>query len=79
VDLQSAREESIQSIAAQVDELNKAIDVMTTALFIVCERFNRFKNGKTCLKVMSQPDVAEPKRWFRTPLIAADSARVCHM
>jgi len=41
VDLQTAREESMQATNAQVDELNKAIDVMQAALFLVCERFNR--------------------------------------
>ena len=43
VDLQSAREESTMAVRAQVDERNKAIDVMQTALFLVCERFARFK------------------------------------
>jgi len=67
VDLQSGREESILAVKAMVDERNKAIDVMQTALFLVCERFNRFKNGAICVKVKSQPDVAEPRRFETNP------------
>jgi hypothetical protein len=67
VDLQTAREESILATKAMVDERNKAIDVMQTALFLVCERFKKFKNGPVCLKVKSQPDVAEPKRFETNP------------
>jgi hypothetical protein len=72
IDLQSAREESRMAVRAMVDERNKAIDVMQTALFLVCERFARFKNGKTCLKVKSQPDVAEPRRFETNPLEEAE-------
>merc|ERR1712054_78879 len=67
VDLQTLRAERTEAITARVDERNKAIDVMQKALFIVCERFDRFKNGPICMKVKSQPDVAEPKRYETNP------------
>jgi hypothetical protein len=67
VDLQTQREENIQATKAQVNELNKAIDVMQAALFLVCERFARFKNGKICMSVKSKPDVAEPRRYETNP------------
>jgi hypothetical protein len=67
VDLQSSRVEATMAVAAGVDERNQAIDVMQQALFIVCERFARFKNGAICLKVKSQPDVAEPRRYETNP------------
>merc|ERR1712096_409515 len=72
VDLQTARTESMEACTARVDERNRALDVMQKALFMVCERFNRFKNGKLCMKVKSQPDVNEPKRYETNPLKEAE-------
>merc|ERR1712023_432322 len=57
VKLQSEREEASEIIRGEVDERNKAIDVLVKALFMVCERFNRFKNTALCLAIKSQPDV----------------------
>jgi len=73
VDLQTLRGERTEAIAGRVDERNKAIDVMQKALFIVCERFDRFKNGATCIKVKSQPDVDEPRRYTTNPAEEAEA------
>merc|ERR1719502_1116474 len=34
-----------------VDERNAAIDVLIEALFLVCERFNRYKNTALCVQI----------------------------
>ena len=49
-------------VVLQVDERNRALDVLIEALFLVCERFNRFKNTDLCMQIKSQPDVLEPDR-----------------
>merc|ERR1712096_23989 len=46
--------------ANRVDERSKALDVLQKAIFIVCEKFNRFKNSAQCIRIKSQPDVQEP-------------------
>jgi hypothetical protein len=63
VTLQADREEASEIIRGEVDERNKAIDVLVKALFLVCERFNRFKNTELCMMVKSQPDIEEPDRY----------------
>eukprot|EP00656_Telonema_subtile_P033066 TRINITY_DN3647_c0_g1_i2.p1 TRINITY_DN3647_c0_g1~~TRINITY_DN3647_c0_g1_i2.p1 ORF type:complete len:1038 (+),score=285.07 TRINITY_DN3647_c0_g1_i2:127-3240(+) len=63
VTLQANREEESEVIRAEVDERNKAIDVLVKALFMVCERFNRFKNTALCVSIKSQPDIQEPDRY----------------
>eukprot|EP00658_Telonema_sp_P-2_P040557 TRINITY_DN28_c0_g2_i1.p1 TRINITY_DN28_c0_g2~~TRINITY_DN28_c0_g2_i1.p1 ORF type:complete len:1025 (+),score=241.77 TRINITY_DN28_c0_g2_i1:2-3076(+) len=63
VQLQADREAESEVVRAEVDERNKAIDVLVKALFMVCERFNRFKNTPLCLSIKSQPDIAEPDRY----------------
>ena len=44
----------------RIDERNQAIDVMVKATFIVCEKFNRFKDTNECHSIKSRPDVNEP-------------------
>eukprot|EP00658_Telonema_sp_P-2_P076827 TRINITY_DN680_c0_g3_i2.p1 TRINITY_DN680_c0_g3~~TRINITY_DN680_c0_g3_i2.p1 ORF type:complete len:971 (+),score=254.93 TRINITY_DN680_c0_g3_i2:31-2913(+) len=61
--LRKRRAEQSEDIRPRVDERNKAIDVMVKATFMVCERFNRYKNTPQCLEIKSQPDVAEPERY----------------
>jgi hypothetical protein len=61
--LEADRYETSQLVAGQVDERNKAIDVMVAAAFLVCERFNRFKNTKQCKEIRAQPNVQEPARY----------------
>ena len=68
--LEGERFETIALVAGQVDERNKAIDVMVKAAFIVCERFNRFKNTQQCHEIKAQPDVDEPQRY-----VTKDSAK----
>eukprot|EP00656_Telonema_subtile_P016801 TRINITY_DN188_c0_g2_i1.p1 TRINITY_DN188_c0_g2~~TRINITY_DN188_c0_g2_i1.p1 ORF type:complete len:1004 (+),score=330.41 TRINITY_DN188_c0_g2_i1:193-3204(+) len=63
VALQKDRADRIEAVTARVDERNRAIDVMVTALFMVCENFNRFKNTEICVRIKSQPDVREPLRY----------------
>jgi len=63
VTLQADREEASEIVRGEVDERNKAIDVLVKALFLVCERFNRFKNTALCMMVKSQPDIMEPERY----------------
>ena len=53
---------------AQGDANNVTIDVMQQALFLVCERFRKFKDGEICINVKSQPDFAEPRRYEAPPL-----------
>merc|ERR1711865_679546 len=66
-DLQKDRAERIEGTNARVDERNRALDVMVTALFMVCENFNRFKNGELCVRIKSQPDIREPMRVSTNP------------
>jgi hypothetical protein len=47
--------------AVRVDERNKALDVITKATFVVCEKFIRFKNTVQCKRIKAEPDVVEPK------------------
>jgi hypothetical protein len=47
----------------EVDDRNAALDVLIEALFLVCERFNRYKNTDLCMQIKSQPDVTEPDRY----------------
>merc|ERR1711865_41178 len=63
VDLQMQRSDEAEAISARVDERNKAIDVLVKATFMVCERFNRYKNTPQCMEIKSQPDVDEPQRY----------------
>merc|ERR1711865_1087156 len=63
VDLQMQRSDEVEAISARVDERNKAIDVLVKATFMVCERFNRYKNTPQCMEIKSQPDVDEPQRY----------------
>ena len=44
----------------------QAIDVLVKALFLVCERFNRFKNTELCMMVKSQPDIIENDRYWHS-------------
>jgi len=54
------RQVQMEETAERVDERSKALDVLTKAIFIVCEKFKRFANTAQCIRVKSQPDVAEP-------------------
>jgi hypothetical protein len=63
VALQLQRAEESEAVRARVDERNKAIDVMVKATFMVCERFNRYKNTPQCMEIKNQPDVDEPQRY----------------
>eukprot|EP00658_Telonema_sp_P-2_P076828 TRINITY_DN680_c0_g3_i4.p1 TRINITY_DN680_c0_g3~~TRINITY_DN680_c0_g3_i4.p1 ORF type:complete len:986 (+),score=282.82 TRINITY_DN680_c0_g3_i4:31-2958(+) len=63
VTLQQQRTEESEAVRARVDERNKAIDVLVKATFMVCQRFNRYKNSPQCLEIKSQPDVDEPNRY----------------
>jgi hypothetical protein len=63
VDLQAQRSDESEAIRARVDERNKAIDVLVKATFMVCQRFNRYKNTPQCMEIKSQPDVDEPQRY----------------
>ena len=56
VDLQSQRAEASEAIRARVDERNKAIDVLVKATFMVCERFNRYKNTEQASSNMVKGD-----------------------
>jgi hypothetical protein len=60
VDMLEEREDEIAAAKQRIDERNKAIDVMVKATFIVCEKFNRFKNTVQCKSIKSRPDVNEP-------------------
>ena len=44
IDLQAQRSDEGEAVRARVDERNKAIDVMVKATFMVCQRFNRYKD-----------------------------------
>jgi len=59
--LQNERASLVQQVAGEMDDRIKAIDVMIKAVFIVCERFNRFKNTEQCRGIKAQPDVEEPQ------------------
>lgn len=61
------RAEESDAIRARVDERNKGIDVMVKATFMVCERFNRYKDTAQCIEIKSQPDVDEPNRYETKP------------
>jgi hypothetical protein len=37
--------------------------VLVKATFMVCQRFNRYKNTPQCMEIKSQPDVDEPQRY----------------
>jgi hypothetical protein len=63
VAMQTRRTDESDIVRGEVDERNKAIDVLVKALFLVCERFNRFKNTDLCMQIKSQPDVEEPDRY----------------
>eukprot|EP00656_Telonema_subtile_P016798 TRINITY_DN188_c0_g1_i6.p1 TRINITY_DN188_c0_g1~~TRINITY_DN188_c0_g1_i6.p1 ORF type:complete len:968 (+),score=330.56 TRINITY_DN188_c0_g1_i6:141-3044(+) len=63
VELQLQRKEESEAVRARVDERNKAIDVLVKATFMVCQRFNRYKNTPQCMEIKSQPDVDEPQRY----------------
>merc|ERR1712072_530631 len=67
VELQSARAEASDAVRAAVDERNKAIDVMVKATFMVCERFNRYKDTQQCQEIRAQPDIDEPHRYETKP------------
>jgi len=67
VEMQAARAEESDAVRARVDERNKAIDVMVKATFMVCERFNRYKDTAQCQEIKSQPDVDEPNRYETKP------------
>jgi len=71
-DLQKDRAERIEGTNARVDERNRALDVMVTALFMVCENFNRFKNSELCIRIKSQPDIREPMRVSTNPADEAE-------
>jgi hypothetical protein len=79
VTMQADREEASEIIKGQVDERNKAIDVLIKALFLVCERFNRFKNTPLCMSIKSQPDVEEPERYeTKEPDEAEEETKLTH-
>merc|ERR1719424_169801 len=61
--MEATRSQESAVIREQVDERNKALDVLVEALFLVCERFNRYKNTALCMQIKSQPDVEEPDRY----------------
>jgi hypothetical protein len=61
--MQATRSTESAIVREQVDERNKALDVLIEALFLVCERFNRYKNTALCMQIKSQPDVEEPDRY----------------
>jgi hypothetical protein len=63
ITMQAQRSEESEAIRARVDERNKAIDVMVKATFMVCQRFNRYKDTPQCMEIKSQPDVDEPQRY----------------
>merc|ERR1711998_241832 len=71
VKMQTQRTEESDVIRVEVDERNKAIDVLVKALFLVCERFNRFKNTDLCMQIKSQPDIEEPDRYETKELAEA--------
>jgi len=59
-DMLVEREDTQAAAKQRIDERNKAIDVMVKATFIVCEKFNRFKDTPECKSIKSRPDVNEP-------------------
>jgi hypothetical protein len=61
-DIQAERQAACDIVSVEVDERNKAIDVLIKAIFIVCEKFPRYKQSQQCLEIQSQPDVIEPDR-----------------
>jgi hypothetical protein len=65
--MQSERAQTSMQVAGEVDERNKAIDVMVKATFMVCERFTRYKETAQCLEIRGQPDVDEPQRYETKP------------
>jgi len=71
--VQGTRMSESTKIAGEVDERNKAIDVMVKAAFLVCERFVKYKNTLQCREIKSQPDVPEPP-WVDTK--ASDKSKV---
>jgi len=73
------RETTSNSVAEDVDERNKAIDILIKALFMVCERFNRFKKTPLCMAIKAQPDVNEPDRYAtKAPNDAKDETDDTH-
>merc|ERR1719506_686669 len=79
VKMQADREEASQIIRGEVGERNKAIDVLIKALFLVCERFNRFKHTPLCMSIKSQPDVEEPDRYeTKEPDEAEEETKITH-
>ena len=58
--LLSEREDANAAAKQRIDERTKAIDVMVQATFIVCEKFNRFKDTIECKSIKTRPDVNEP-------------------
>jgi hypothetical protein len=60
MDILKERQEESATVAQRVDERSKALDVLTMATFIVCERFKRFSTTAQCIRIKSQPDVEEP-------------------
>jgi hypothetical protein len=73
---QADRESMAALVRSEVDEKNKAIDVMVKAAFLVCERFPRYKETKECQEIKSQPDVDEPQRYETKPYEAAKEETV---
>jgi hypothetical protein len=67
VKLQAERAAESDVVRARVNERNKAIDVMVKATFLVCDRFNRYKDTVQCKEIKSQPDVDEPHRFETKP------------
>jgi hypothetical protein len=59
-DMKEERTDTKAGFAQRIDERNKAIDVMVKATFIVCEKFNSFKDTDQCKSIKSRPDVNVP-------------------
>jgi hypothetical protein len=76
LDERKDRKAMAATVRAEVDEKNKAIDVLVKAAFLVCERFPRYKNTKECRIIISEPDVDEPIRYDTLPYDAAKKATI---
>lgn len=72
VKLRSDRLEASQIIVGEIDDRNKAIDIMIKALFLVCYRFSSFKDTSLCLSIKTQPDVDEPASYETKDLTEAE-------
>jgi hypothetical protein len=70
-EVQNERDDAMTATSGMVNERNKAIDVMQTALFLICERMPKFRDGAICTAVKSQPDVKEPPRFATKSLLDA--------